>query len=611
MNKYKLHQPHFLFACLMTLSSLSSCSPSSKSLPVYLSTPLSGSKDKGKRLLNAAELYISDHPEKKLELHTLDSKSNDKLSAEQMMSFIKEKNPKLVFGPPGSAGANEFLKISTGLTPEEKKNFFFLNQVTASPKMNLAFSGINTFFQTEDYLSGVVNFLLTKEKKPRKVHIIHLKNVAYLDEVAEFARRDLRAKSIPIGLDISILENGASSLFEEWKKADIKKEDWVFLITHNIPDTFLPLKDDKLFSETIKIFTYGRANSYMRKFPWLYQNSWQALFWHSDLEYQNSGSLSNCAFEAKYEQKFKSKPDFHSAYMYSTFEAVSALNFTNPFLKEEGLVGIPPIPTLTGEVQWDQKGLRLSLKPILFHQGSSGDEIYLPSTVKKLCDNPRYLTNVSVKSWDNISTTQDMSVWKQSIKGKTRFIPVELWDGSNWNGSQILSMKPGEDKKFSHTNSRGHTYTKELLSPLEWFHPKINQSFLVYKRISPKTPKIEAKTQLFTLTEDTKGIGRVFDTREGNYYAFSEVKFPLGQWTQGEEKIFRHLRWYQGDKKPREFTTTIKILEIDYTYKNVPHSLKYELTIHDENHKMITHNIYVYSPNQANVLTQNLLNQYR
>ncbi len=610
MSTYKLY--NHLFTCLFISCSVISCSPSPhKLLPVYLSTPLSGPKDKGQRIFNAAEMYVADHPEQKLELHAADSKSDEKLSAQQTVGFLKEKDPKLVFGPPGSSIADEVIELTKSLKAEEKKNLFFLNQVVASPKMNLALPTINVFFQTEDYLSGVVDFLLTKGKKPRKAHIIRLTNVPYLDEVAEFARKDLSARSIAIGLDIATPQEGTPELAEKWKKSDIKKEDWVFLITHNIPVTFKSLQDDKVFSAMTKIITYGKAQSSVANHPWLYKNSWQAMFWHPDLEYKNSGALSNCAFETKFEKQFHYKPDFHSAFMYSMFEAAAALDFKNPFLKEEGLVGLPPISTLTGEVQWNEKGLRHSLKPILYYQGESASEIYLPPAVKKICDSPRYLSGAKVKLWDSPSLGLNLRAWEKSIKGNSRFIPVQLWDGNDWDGSETLSMENSNDKSFNHTNSRGHTYSKEILGAQQWYHPKVKRSFLVYKRISPKTPKIEAKTQLFTLSDDSQGLGRVFDTREGNYYAFDEVKFPLGWWKEGEEKTFKHSRWYQGDVNPREFTSKIKILELNFNYKGVPHSLKYDLTIYDENHKMITHNIYIYSPNQANVLTQNLINQYR
>ena len=611
MKTYKLQNPFLLFICLITLCSLASCSPSSKKpIPVYFSTPLTG-KEKGYKILNAAQLYTNDHPESNLELHPVDSKSDDQLSTKQIMSFLKEKDPKIIFGPPGSSGADAFLEAVKQLPPGEQKKLFFLNQVTASPKMNFSLSQINVFFKTEDYLSGVIDFILTKEKKPRRAHIIHLEDVPYLDDVAEFARKDLRKNSISIGLDIAIPEKGSPVLLEKWKKTDIKKEDWVFLITHNIPDTFRTLQDDKLFSEVTKIITYGKAHSYVKNHPWLYKNSWQALFWHPDLEYKGSGSLSNCDFESKFEQNFHHKPDFHSAFTYSMFEVAAALKFANPFLREEGLVGLPPISSLTGEVQWDEKGLRLSLRPILFHQEETISEIYLTPSIKKVCDSPRYLKDTLIKNWDTSPAKLNDNVWKKSIKGDSRFIPVQLWNGSEWDGNQVLSMEEGRDKIFNHTNTRGHTYTKEVSKALQWFHPRMNRSFLVYKRISPKTPKVEAKTQLFTLTDDLQGIGRLFDTREGNYYAYNEIKFPLGWWKKGEEKTFKHPRWYQGDTKPREFTSTIKILEIDFSYNNVPHSLKYELVIHDENHKIITRNIYIYSPNQANVLSQNLLNQYQ
>ncbi len=106
----------------------------------------------------------------------------------------------------------------------------------------------------------------------------------------------------------------------------------------------------------------------------------------------------------------------------------------------------------------------------------------------------------------------------------TRFIPVELWTGGDWDGARVIRMAPAE-LQFG---SRGK---KSIRGPFAWTEPRTGQAFEVYERINA------GKRQLFTLTNDGTGLGRVFDSRYRESCA-GEVKFPLGYWKQGEVRTY-------------------------------------------------------------------------
>jgi hypothetical protein len=84
-------------------------------------------------------------------------------------------------------------------------------------------------------------------------------------------------------------------------------------------------------------------------------------------------------------------------------------------------------------------------------------------------------------------------------KTGTRFIPVELWTGAEWDGTHVIRMS-----KAGHTfGPRGE---KEVIGPSEWTRPRTGEKLLVYERTD------RDKHQLFTITNDGTALGRVYDS---------------------------------------------------------------------------------------------------
>ena len=81
---------------------------------------------------------------------------------------------------------------------------------------------------------------------------------------------------------------------------------------------------------------------------------------------------------------------------------------------------------------------------------------------------------------------------------------------------------------------------------------------LLRKRVSGRQGVV---AQEFVVNERGDGLGRVSDNRWSKGRLAECFKFPLGLWRQGEERVCRE--------------STIRIIELDYTYGGVPHSLKF------------------------------------
>jgi hypothetical protein len=93
--------------------------------------------------------------------------------------------------------------------------------------------------------------------------------------------------------------------------------------------------------------------------------------------------------------------------------------------------------------------------------------------------------------------------------------------------------------------------------------------------------------QYFAINERADGLGRVADERRERPQAGIEecFKFPLGVWSQGETRTCRE--------------STIQILELDYVYECVPHSLKFRW----KREGMRTfEGIYIFAPDRGMIL---------
>jgi len=180
-----------------------------------------------------------------------------------------------------------------------------------------------------------------------------------------------------------------------------------------------------------------------------------------------------------------------------------------------------------------------------------------------------------------VARAEDWSPWQRAYDPatRTRFIPVELWTGTDWDGTQEIRMVPAA-LQF------GPRGDKSIKGPTTW------NGIEVYERLN------RGKLQLFAIRDDRTGLGRVFDSRYPDLGCQGEVKFPLGRWKQGEVREY-YLNCGRG--RPRPLKVTIE--DIDFVYDGVPHSLRFHWLLM-EGRGRGTDMRYVYSPLRGLVYVQ-------
>ena len=191
----------------------------------------------------------------------------------------------------------------------------------------------------------------------------------------------------------------------------------------------------------------------------------------------------------------------------------------------------------------------------------------------------------------------DPKVWQASInpQSKERYVPVELWTGTEWDGKRELKMPP-VDGTYRHRTS-----TYYIKGPTDWKHPVTGQTSTIYERINPDERRGEDKTQLFTINQDQTGLGRLFDGRPGrDTRTYSGgLKFPLGLWKEGESKSFTYKVW---DTSETERVETITIQRMDFSYQGTPHCLEiYWIATDRSGRKTYDRHTYVYCPGKSMV----------
>ena len=105
-----------------------------------------------------------------------------------------------------------------------------------------------------------------------------------------------------------------------------------------------------------------------------------------------------------------------------------------------------------------------------------------------------------------------------------------------------------------------------------------------------------SKLQLFTIRSDLDGLSRTFDSR-GNRICINAIKFPLGNWREGETRKFSFNCWKTGRLKRRKVEITIE--KIDFTYDGVDHALRYRW-VADGGGKRGLDMVYTYAPGLGN-----------
>lgn len=174
------------------------------------------------------------------------------------------------------------------------------------------------------------------------------------------------------------------------------------------------------------------------------------------------------------------------------------------------------------------------------------------------------------------------SPWASSIDpaANTRFIPVELWTGSEWDGTRELRLRPAN----LWFGKRGE---KRITGPIAWTRPATGDALQVYVRDN------KGKKQLFALSSRGDGLGRVYDSRYGRD-CIDEVKFPLGVWRDGEKRSFEVICNNGALRRKIELT----IEKLDFRYAGVPHSLQFHWVV-DGGSQVDTDMHYTYSPGRG------------
>jgi hypothetical protein len=176
----------------------------------------------------------------------------------------------------------------------------------------------------------------------------------------------------------------------------------------------------------------------------------------------------------------------------------------------------------------------------------------------------------------------DFEQWAGSVDpvARTRFIPIELWTGADWNGKRDLQMTPAD-------HTFGKRRDKHIRGPVAWTRAGSRDSIPVYERDNA------GKKQLFTLSSRGDGLGRVFDSRYGRD-CVDEVKFPLGVWREGEVREF-DVSCNNGALRRR---IRLTIDKLDFAHDGVPHSLQFHWVV-DGGRKPGTNMHYIYSPGRG------------
>jgi hypothetical protein len=78
----------------------------------------------------------------------------------------------------------------------------------------------------------------------------------------------------------------------------------------------------------------------------------------------------------------------------------------------------------------------------------------------------------------HIASATDLSKWDSSYDPvkKTRFIPIELWTGGEWDGVHELKMIPA--------NLSFGGGSKRIVGPILWTRPSTGDQLQVYERIN-------------------------------------------------------------------------------------------------------------------------------
>jgi hypothetical protein len=178
-----------------------------------------------------------------------------------------------------------------------------------------------------------------------------------------------------------------------------------------------------------------------------------------------------------------------------------------------------------------------------------------------------------------------------AVEPRERYIPVELWAGTEWDGKSELKMPPVS------SNYRHRASSYQIKGPIEWKHPVTGRMYTAYER--NEFERSGTKTQMFTINEEKSGLGRLFDRRPGRETRTYSggLKFPLGVWKEGETRTFAYTAL---DSRQSERAETITITQIDFTFQGTPHCLEFRWLATDAAGKTVyDQHTYTYCPGKS------------
>jgi len=174
----------------------------------------------------------------------------------------------------------------------------------------------------------------------------------------------------------------------------------------------------------------------------------------------------------------------------------------------------------------------------------------------------------------------------ENLNQETRFIPIEHWTGSIWDGKDKLNYGFAD---LTFGNGR-----KRITGPIEWHDPKTGRIVIGYRRVHLKFNNI----QIFTVTHDGQSLGRVYDSRRKRSI-IGNAKFPLGWWKQGEKRVFDSIYTQIGGKQYIR-RKTIAIIRINFGFNDNENCLKFRWKIEDrKKDRIIDDNNNTYCPGKG------------
>lgn len=170
-----------------------------------------------------------------------------------------------------------------------------------------------------------------------------------------------------------------------------------------------------------------------------------------------------------------------------------------------------------------------------------------------------------------------------------RFIPFQLIVPAPWDGKREIAQYP-----TAHVDPGGDRWSGPTAAPDAFG----GGSIAVYRR-TRSTKREGDVAQDFALRPERDGIGRVYDSRFGGIRCAGEIKFPLGEWRQGETRHNEYLCSRPGQKPTRRINVLV-IEKIDFECRGVHHCLQFTWTHYtDGKAEPLDDRRYIFAPGQG------------